>query len=501
MKGKVILVGAGPGDPGLLTVKGQEELAKADLVVYDRLVSPEIMALIPAGVDTINVGKASSNHLVPQDEINQILLREGLAGRRVVRLKGGDPFLFGRGGEELELLAHHGVAFEVVPGITSAIGAATYGGIPVTHRDCTSSLHIITGHAKAGKELDIDFEALVRTGGTLVFLMGLTALPKLCQGLMDGGAVADLPAALIERGTTPLQRRVDGTLATLPKIAKEQGVVSPALLVVGAVCGLAEKFDWFSTRPLKGQTIVVTRPKERAGTLSRRLRELGGHVIEYPCIETVPITPCPAMTHALGHLGDYQWLVFTSPAGVDYFWNALEEMGVDGRALGGVKLAVIGEGTNRALKGHGLKADFVPEVYDTCHLGEGLSQLATGSVLILRAQEGAPELTVPLTQGDIPFDDIAIYTTKYQNPHRDTLVAQMEQAPLWVTFTSASTVKGFVSSLGGQGDLSTVVGLCIGDQTAAAAKIYGIQTVVAKQATIESMISLTLDTVQQDRED
>lgn len=501
MKGMVRLVGAGPGDPDLLTIKGRQAIQQADVVVYDRLVSQEIMALIPEGVPTINVGKISSNHLVPQEEINQILLEEALAGKRVVRLKGGDPFLFGRGGEELELLHAHGVPFEVVPGIPSAIGAATYGGIPVTHRDCASSLHIITGHPKAGKALDIPFQSLVEVGGTYVFLMGVSTLPQLCQGLLQGGACGTMPAAIIERGTTPQQRRVSGTLETLPQLAKEANITSPALIIVGDVCAMAEDFDWFSKRPLMGQTIVVTRPKERQGTLSGGLRALGAHVVEYPCIQTVPMVPCPAMVQAFEQLHQYQWLVFTSPAGVSCGWNQLQGMGLDARALGHLKLAVIGEGTNRALKEHGLQGDFVPEIYDTYHLGKGLAQRATGKVLILRAEEGSPELTRLLEGAHISFDDVAVYTTQYQNPISTAMTKLLAKEPLWVTFTSASTVKGFVSSLGEGAELSHVIGLCIGVQTQTEAKKYGIKTVVSHQATIESMTQLATELAQSQQEE
>lgn len=233
MPGKVTLVGAGPGDPGLLTRKGLEALEKADVVVYDRLVSPAILALMPEGAVKINVGKEASRHPVPQEQINRILLEQAQQGHNVVRLKGGDPFLFGRGGEELELLAEHRIPFEEVPGITSAIAAPAYGGIPVTHRDCCSSLHIVTGHQRAGKELAIDFEALVRTGGTLVFLMGVSALPTICAGLLDAGMAPDTPAAVVERGTTPAQRRVSASLAELPRAAEAAAVQSPAVIVVG----------------------------------------------------------------------------------------------------------------------------------------------------------------------------------------------------------------------------------------------------------------------------
>ena len=489
MPGKVTLVGAGPGDPGLLTRKGLEALEKADVVVYDRLVSPAILALMPVKAEKINVGKQASRHPVPQEEINRILLDQARAGKNVVRLKGGDPFLFGRGGEELELLAEHHIPFEEVPGITSAIAAPAYGGIPVTHRDCCSSLHIVTGHQRAGKELAIDFEALVRTGGTLVFLMGVSALPVICAGLLDAGMAPDTPAAVVERGTTPAQRRISAALGDLPARAEAAGLQSPAVIVVGQVCALAEQFDWFDKLPLKGKTVVVTRPKARAGTLSARLRALGAEVWEYPCIETVPLLPCPALDGAMARLGDYRWLVLTSPAGVDALWGWLEARGLDARALGGLRLAAIGPGTAKALSAHGLRADYVPEVYDAAHLGEGLP--GGGRALILRAEEGSPALTDALERRNIAFDDVATYRTVYDNPRSDELRSAVESgAAGMVTFTSASTVKGFVSSVGEDADFSRMVGMCIGAQTAAEARKHGIPVRVARQATMDALVEL-----------
>ena len=494
MPGKVTLVGAGPGDPGLLTRKGLEALRKAEVVVYDRLVSPAILAMMPEKAEHIDVGKQASRHPVPQEQINRILLDKALAGRNVVRLKGGDPFLFGRGGEELELLAAHGVPFEEVPGITSAIAAPAYGGIPVTHRDCCSSLHIVTGHQRAGKELDIDFEALVRTRGTLVFLMGVSALLQICKGLLDAGMEPDMPAAVVERGTTPAQRRISATLGTLPAAAEAAEVVSPAVIVVGRVCALAEDFDWFDRLPLKGKRVVVTRPKERSGTLSARLRALGAEVWEYPCIATVPLDPCPGVDEAMERLSGYEWLALTSPAGVEALWKWLEDHGKDARALGTVKLAAIGPGTAKALAAHGLRADYVPEVYDAAHLGEGLP--ATGKVLALRAEEGSPALTEELARRNIGFDDVASYRTVYENPRSQQLRAAVEGTQgLLVTFTSASTVKGFVSSVGEDADFSRMAGLCIGQQTAAEARKYGISVRVAREATMDALVETILEGV------
>ncbi len=494
MPGKVTLVGAGPGDPGLLTRKGLEALRKAEVVVYDRLVSPAILAMMPEKAEHIDVGKQASRHPVPQDQINQILLDKALEGKNVVRLKGGDPFLFGRGGEELELLAQHGVSFEEVPGITSAISAPAYGGIPVTHRDCCSSLHIVTGHQRAGKELDIDFEALVRTKGTLVFLMGVSALPQICKGLLDAGMEPHMPAAVVERGTTPAQRRISATLGTLPAVAEKAQVESPAVIVVGKVCALAEDFDWFDKLPLKGRRVVVTRPRERAGTLSARLRALGADVWEYPCIATVPLDPCPEVDRAMEGLSDYEWLALTSPAGVEALWQWLEGHGKDARALGGVKLAAIGPGTARALAAHGLKADYVPEVYDAAHLGAGLP--ATGRVLALRAEESSPALTEGLARRNIACDDVASYRTVYENPRSQQLREAVEETEgLLVTFTSASTVKGFVSSVGEDANFSRMVGMCIGAQTAAEAQKYGIPVRVAREATMDALTDMIVEGV------
>lgn len=494
MSGKVTLVGAGPGDPGLLTVKGRETLQKAQVVVYDRLVSPAILALMPESAEQINVGKEASRHPVPQDQINQILLDKALEGKNVVRLKGGDPFLFGRGGEELELLARHGVPFEEVPGITSAIAVPAYGGIPVTHRDFTSSLHIVTGHARAGKALNIDFEALVRTRGTLVFLMGVTSLPEICRGLLEAGMDPDIPAAIIERGATPVQRRLNGTVGTLPQVAADHGVESPAVSIVGPVCALADQFDWFDALPLKGKRIVVTRPKERAGLLSGRLRELGANVFEYPCIRTEPKNPCPEMETAAAHIADYEYLVFTSPAGVAAFWAMLERLGKDARLLGGIKLAAIGPGTDRELRRHGLRADFIPPVYDAAHLGDGLGSICTGRVLILRAELGSPALVEGLERNGVPYDDIHCYTTIYESGYAAELNAMAETWEVdLVTFTSASTVRGFVSSVGESFDFSRITGACIGEQTAAEADRHGIHTVVAKQATMDALVETVLE--------
>ena len=483
--GSVILVGAGPGDPGLLTQKGRQAIENAQVVVYDRLVSPAILSLIPKDAEKINVGKESSNHLVPQEEINRILLRKAQEDKRVVRLKGGDPFLFGRGGEELELLEAAGIPFQVVPGVTSALSVPAYAGIPVTHRDFCSSVHIITGHARAGAELSIDFDALKRTGGTLVFLMGVTSLPKICKGLLDAGMAPDMPAAVIEKGTCPGQRKLISTLEKLPSEAEKAGVKSPAIIVVGKVCSLSNRFDWFDCLSLKGKTVVVTRPEDRSGTLTQRLRELGAEAVDYPCIRTVAREENPELEEAIGNLSRYRCLVFTSPAGPEIFFRRLRAAGRDARALSGLTLAAIGPKTAKALEKHGVTADLVPETYDSDHLAKAL-EAVEGPVLLCRASRGSTALPEMLERKGIPFADVPIYDTVYTAPDPQKVDALLGEK-LLVTFTSASTVRGFVESLPGR-DLKNVIGCCIGKQTEAEAKKYGLTTVVSQEATMESLM-------------
>lgn len=491
--GRVTLVGAGPGDPELLTIKGLRALEQADVVVYDRLVSPAVLERIPAGARTIDVGKEASRHPVPQHRINQILAEEAQKGHNVVRLKGGDPFVFGRGGEELEHLARQGVDFREIPGVTSAIAAAAYGGIPVTHRDYASSLHIITGHAREGEPLRIDFEALVRTGGTLVFLMGVTAMPAIVAGLLAAGMDGATPAAMVENGTLPGQRRCAAALESLPERASAMGIRSPALLVVGGVCALAEELCWFDRLPLRGRRILVTRPRDRAGTLTGRLRELGAEVVSWPCVETVPILPCPAMEAALEDLTAYQWLAFTSPAGVDAFWQCLRGLGRDARRLVPLRLAAVGPATARALSGHGLEADLVPERCDGAHLGEALAA-AGGRVLLLRAEEGAPGIAEALARHGAAFDGIPVYRTVCNTARSQELRRELEEGRFdFIAFTSASTVRGLMAALGPDADFSRTLGLCIGEQTAGEARRHGIPVRVAERASMDALTELAIN--------
>ena len=298
-QGKVCVVGAGPSDPGLLTLKGKQLLEQAQVVVYDALVSAAILAMIPNDAELIYVGKRAGNHPVPQHQINQILLAKAQEGKRVVRLKGGDPFLFGRGGEELELLAAHHIPFEVVPGITSALAVPAYHGIPVTPRDYCSSVHIITAHSKKGGELKINFPALCALEGTLVFLMGVTSMEMVCEGLVKAGMDPQMPAAILQEGTSEVQPRVVATVSDLPQKAREANIQAPSVLIVGKVCALEKTLSWTQNRPLDGVRVVLTRPKELVSRMAHRLYELGAEVIELPAICLEPYAENPQLSKPL----------------------------------------------------------------------------------------------------------------------------------------------------------------------------------------------------------
>lgn len=495
MTGKVWLVGAGPGDPGLFTLRGREVLLKADVVVYDALVGPGVLGMIPDTARLIFAGKRSSNHYMKQSDTNQVLLEEALAGNRVVRLKGGDPFLFGRGGEELELLVEHGVPFEVVPGVTSAFAVPAYNGIPVTHRDCCSSVHVITGHRREGQDYDIDFDALVRTGGTLVFLMGIAALGDILSGLRTAGMDGDTPAAVLEKGTTARQRRVLATVATLEDACARAGVQTPAIIVVGRVCALAEDFHWFDRKPLSGVRAVVTRPRELVSTLAGMLRAEGAEVLELPAIRTVPVKDDGPVTAAVRRLeqGGFDWLVFTSPSGVRIFMDRLMRES-DMRALSGVRIAVIGEGSRKALAGYGLRADFMPTVYDGETLGRELREKCKGGerLLIPRAAIGNRELIEALEAGPaLEITDLPTYDTEYEKSRVIDLAPMIDAGEIdFCVFTSASTVRGFAAGAPGV-NFGKVNAVCIGRQTAAAAKGCGMRAWVAEKATLEALVEAT----------
>lgn len=489
-KGFVALVGAGPGDIGLLTLKGVEYIKKAEVILYDRLVSEDILELAPVDAKKIDVGKENKKHNFSQKKINAMLLNEALNGKMVVRLKGGDPFLFGRGAEELELLEQKKIPFEVVPGITSAVSAPAYAGIPVTHRDFCSSMHIITGHKKNNEEININFKALVSMKGTIVFMMSVSTLKFILDGLLNAGMDKNMPAAIIENGTRTYQRKVLGTIENLYDRSASEKIKPPSVVVIGEVCSMSQKLDWFSKRPLSGVKIIVTRPKVSGGTLSEKLKEMGACVIDYPCIEIYEICDNKPLEKALSSINDFNWLVFTSKNGVKIFFEYLKQKKKDFRILAGLKIAAIGNQTEKELNDYGLVVDFTPGIYDGKHLAEGLCKI-TGSnekILLARAREGNNEIIDILRSNGREYEDVPIYETIYANPENDIVEALMhDNIEIYVTFTSASTVEGFVRT-NGRFDLTKIIGICIGSQTAKAAQKYGIKHYISKEATIESMV-------------
>ena len=498
-KGKVWLAGAGPGDGELLTLKTARLMEQADVIVYDALISAEILSRIPDTKEVIYVGKHAGNHPVPQEEINQILVREAKKGKHVLRLKGGDPFVFGRGGEELEAILQEEIPFEVVPGVTSAAAVPAYAGIPVTHRDYASSFHVITGHARKGGKVELDFPALVRLDGTLVFLMGLSSMEFILNGLTEAGMDPDMPAAVLEKGTSAGQRRVTATVTTLKEESDRAGIKTPAIIVVGKVCALSARMHWAEDRVLGGRQFLITRPRQSSSSLAGRLRALGAQVIEMPAVRTEPICPNERLKEALEEFGTHaaqEWLVFTSPAGADIFFERLMELGMDLRSLlvrgAEVRIAAIGSGTAAALRSRGLIPDLVPDVYSAAALGDALAKAAAkdSHITVARAAKGSEELLPPLLAAGLSVDDIPLYRTVYEtNPLlQETVRDMLDNGEIdAVTFTSASTVRGFTGAVK-DADYTKIRAVCIGEQTAAEAAKHGMQIRVSDQASMDAMV-------------
>lgn len=489
--GKVWLVGAGPGDHGLMTLKGKDVLSRADVVVYDALVGSSILSMMPENAEKIYAGKRSGVHTLKQNEINRILLEKAQEGLNVVRLKGGDPFVFGRGGEELELLVKNNIPYEVVPGVTSAFAVPAYAGIPVTHRDFCSSVHVITGHRRKDHTYDIDFAALTEAEGTLVFVMGISSLSVITGGLLSAGMDPDTPAAIIERGTTALQRTIRSDLSGLTAAAEKEGVEMPALIIVGKVAALADDFSWRQMLPLAGIRAIVTRPRELSSGLAAMLREKGAEAVELPAVQIEPIPENAALDKALKKLrsSGYEWVVFTSPSGVRVFMDALLSK-FDIRALAYSRIAAIGKGTERELLKHGIRPDMVPTVYDGRTLGTQLAVLLRKGdrVLIPRAKIGNHELIEELSRvKDVKISDIPTYDTVYTSQDWFDADEAFSDPRTYALFTSASTVRGFVNAYP-EMDHSRVRAVCIGRQTAEEAVDHGMKVAVSKEATLESLV-------------
>lgn len=489
-RGKVWLVGAGPGEMSLITLKGKEVLAGADVVVYDALVRGGMMSLLPEEAELIYVGKRAGNHTMKQEEINDLLLEKALEGKKVVRLKGGDPFLFGRGGEELELLVQNGIDFEIVPGVTSAFAAPAYAGIPVTHRDFCRGVSVITGHRKSNGSLDLNFKALAETGNTLVFLMGMSTIDIIVKGLIEAGMPGDTPAAIIEKGTTSSQRVLTTDLDHLVEAAEANHAAAPAVIVIGHTAGLAERLKWRDCLPLNGVRAVVTRPKELSSGLASMLRNRGAEVIEVPVIGIEPITDNDSLRDAISLLkeGGYKWVVFTSPSGVRVFFNELMKT-ADVRALAGCRIAAIGRGTGAELVKRGLNPDMVPSKYDGRTLGAELSRLLKPGdrVLIPRASIGNKALNEELSKAkDVVIDDISTYDTVYRAAEWFDAAKELADPETFALFTSASGVRGFVNAYADM-DHSMVKAICIGAMTASEAEKHGMKVWISEEATLASL--------------
>jgi uroporphyrinogen III methyltransferase/synthase len=481
----VYLVGAGPGDPGLLTVRALELIRSADVIVFDRLIPAEAVAVAAPGAELIYVGKEGGGPSTAQEEIERLLIEHGRAGRAVVRLKGGDPFVFGRGGEEAEALRAAEVAFEVVPGVTAGVAAPTYAGIPVTHRDLASAVAFLTGHEDPAKpESALDWNAIAAFPGTLVLYMGVRRLAAIADRLIAAGRSPDEPSAVIERGTAPAQRVATGSLRAIAQIAAEAGIGPPALAVIGPVAALRERLSWFEQRPLLGRRVAVTRARAQSSELASRLRSLGAEVIEAPSIRIVPLDgPVP-------DLSSYDLVCLTSPNAVVVLFERLAAAGLDARSLAGATVAAIGPGTAKALGERGIIADVVPERFVAEDLVRALRGVEARRALIPRAAQARDVLPQALRQRGVEVDVLPLYETVAE-PLSDATRAAVAAAD-YVTFTSSSTVRFFLEASDGCGIGAARV-VSIGPVTSEALRDLGVEPdVEAERHDIDGLLDALL---------
>jgi uroporphyrinogen III methyltransferase/synthase len=494
MKGMVYLVGAGPGDPGLLTLKAERCIENADVIIYDNLANRIFLDYAKENAERIYVGKEGGKHTLSQDKINDLIVHEAEQGLNVVRLKGGDPFIFGRGGEEAQVLVKAGIAFEVIPGVTSAIAVPAYAGIPLTHREHTSTVAFITGHEDPAKETsDIAWDKLATGAGTLVFLMGVGNLDKIALRLMEHGRAPETPVAVIRKGTVPEQRTVTGSLSDIAQIAEQEKIKAPAVIVVGDVVHLRSEFNWFEEKPLFGKRIIVTRAREQASGFLSALSEKGAECLEFPTIKVIPPESWEGLEKSIRDIETYQWLIFTSVNGVKYFFDRLEALGRDVRDLKGVKIAAIGPATAEAVKSKGLRIDLIPEEYRAESVVEAFRKegIQGKRILLPRALEAREVLPQELEKLGAVVDVVEAYRTVKPEEDREAVMALLRQGDIhMVTFTSSSTVSNFMDMFQGVPVLEwmekTAVA-CIGPVTAKRAEDQGLKvSLVAPEYTIPS---------------
>lgn len=506
-QGIVYLVGAGPGDPGLLTVRGLEVLQQADCVVYDYLANEAFLQAAPASAELLFVGKRGGEHTLAQHDINHLLVAKARAGLKVVRLKGGDPYIFGRGGEEAEVLAQHGIQFEVVPGVSSAVAVPAYAGIPLTHRRCASLVSLVTGHEDPTKpESTIPWPVLAQSPGTLVFLMGVKNLADITRQLRLHGKSSQTPVAVIQRGTTPGQRTLTGTLADIARQAETAGLAPPAILVVGEVVRLRPQLNWFESRTLWGKRIVVTRAREQASAFVRLLTAQGALCYEVPTIQIQPPDSYLALDEALGQLARYDWLILTSSNGVKAFMARLFHSGQDVRALGGLRIAAIGAATAQTLREYGLVADCVPGDFRAEGLIESLlPHLRPGNLILLpRAQVAREVLPQELEKRGVLVHVVPAYKTVSPPGLPAEAETLLQQGKIDVlTFTSSSTVTHF-AALVGEERFPELAGRAliavIGPITAQTLERYGLKAQIQPQTyTIPALTEAIIAYFEKDR--
>ena len=496
-KGFVWLVGAGPGDPGLITVKGLRCVAEADVILYDLLSNPELLNTARPDCELICSGKRAGRHSMKQEEINELLGQKALEGKRVCRLKGGDPFVFGRGGEEALYLHELSIPFEVVPGVSSSIAAPAYAGIPVTHRDCTSSLRIITGHEDPTKqESSLDWNEIAASSGTLVFLMGVRNLPTIAERLIEGGRPATTPAAVISNGTLPNQFTVTGTLENIARRVEESGLEPPAVTVVGEVVALREQLSWFEKRPLFGRRILVTRARAQASDFGEALQNLGAYVIQAPTIRIKNLAGSDEMRQTVRNLNTVDWIVFTSVNGVDAFMETLTLERLDVRILAGKQIVAIGPATSERLQRSGLRADLIPERFVAEAILESLDKQGSVSgqtFLLPRTEIARPELAKGLQARGAHVIEVSAYETLPEEELSQEILDDLEAGKYdLVTFTSSSTVHNFATAIPKDRRpviLEKVHAASIGPVTSATIDEYKIPiAVAAKASTIPALV-------------